>query len=464
MEKFDYTVIGAGPGGYVSAIRASQLGLKTALIEKQTRLGGTCLNIGCIPSKALLESSELFYSAKNKLHEHGINIKDVGFNLDAMMSRKTKIVETLTDGVNTLMLKNKIKVIKGLGSLGDKCTIIIEKDKKKELIESDKIVLAMGSLPVELPFMKFDHEHVIDSTDALELKAVPEKLIIIGAGAIGLELGSVWSRLGSKVSIIEMLPQIAPFADKIMSTMLQRSLVKQGIDFFLKAKVTGATVKGAEIEVTYIMNGNELTVTGNKVLVAVGRRPNTLTAGLTNSGIKFNDSGFVSVDEKWESNLDNVFAIGDLKEGPMLAHKAAEEGIAVAEICAGKPGHVNYDAIPNVVYTWPELATVGITEETAKQEKIDFKVGKFFFRGNGRALSLGETDGLVKIIAEKETDQVLGVQILGPRASDMIAEAVLGLEFKATAEDFARTTHAHPSLSEVLKEAAMAVDKRQIHG
>ncbi len=463
MDKFDFVVIGSGPGGYVSAIRAAQLGLKTAIIEKDEHLGGTCLNIGCIPSKALLESSEWYHSAQHKFQDHGINLKGVGFDLNQMMTRKQKIVRTLTDGVGTLMKKNKVKVYHGTGNLtGDK-QIDISTGSETVSIKADAIVLAMGSLPVELPFMPFDHKQIVDSTDALSFDTVPKSMAVIGAGAIGLELGSVWRRLGADVSVFEMLPQIAPFADKQMSIMLQRYLAQQGLNFHLKAKVTGAKVVRNKVELSYELGGESSILKVDKVLVAVGRKPNSSSAGIQEYGIKIGNNGFVETDN-WKTNVDGIYAIGDLVDGPMLAHKAEEEGIAVAEIVAGKPGHVNFDAIPNVIYTWPELAAVGINEEEAKANGIKYRVGKFFFRGNGRALSMGETDGLVKVIADAESDQVLGVHIVGPRASDMIAEAVLGMEFKVSSEDIARTSHAHPSLSEALKEAAMAVDKRQIHG
>ncbi len=465
MSSFDFAVIGAGPGGYVAAIRAAQLGLKTVLIEKNERLGGTCLNIGCIPSKALLESSEWFHQAGHQFENHGIQLKDVKLDLKAMMSRKEEVVKTLTDGIGMLMKKNKVTVMQGTGVLKEKGKVEVETADGKETIEAKTIVFAMGSVPVELPFMKFDHERIIDSEDALALDKVPKKLIVVGGGAIGLEMGSVWARLGSEVTVVEMLPQIVPFADKQLAKMLQRSLKDLGMEFHLEAKVTGAEVLKTKAKLTFEdKKGDEHTIDGDKVLVAVGRKPNPNTAGVKDAGVELDDKGFVKVDEHWQTNLEGVYAIGDLIQGPMLAHKAEDEGMAVAEHAAGKSGHVNYDAIPNVVYTEPELAMVGKTEDQCKEEKIKVKTGKFYFRGNGRALALGNTDGLVKVVAEAETDTVLGVSILGPRASELIAEAVTVMEFHGSSEDIARTCHAHPTLSEAVKEAALAVENRAIHG
>ncbi|NQT34014.1 dihydrolipoyl dehydrogenase [bacterium] len=480
MEKFDYAIIGAGPGGYVSAIRAAQLGLKTALIEKDERLGGTCLNVGCIPSKALLESSELFYQAGHKFKEHGIIIDNVRSDLPIMMTRKNIIVKTLTDGIDDLMKKNQVSVLCGTGRLSSSDSITVQNGNETTSIEANALLLAMGSIPIELPFMPFDGKYIVNSTDALSFDAVPERLIVVGAGAIGLELGCVWSRLGSKVSAVEMLPQIAPFADRQMSIMLQRSLKSQGLEFYLGSTVTGAEVKTGRVSLTFEDAKGEIkTLDGDRILVAVGRKPNSRNTGLKDIGVNIEKNGSIPVDLNFQTNIQGVYAIGDLIHGPMLAHKAEDEGIAVAEIVAhhrrtglrtrpsnqaGNPGHVNYDTIPNVIYTSPELAVVGLSEEQAKEKNIKYKTGKFYFRGNGRALSLGETDGLVKILAEEETGKLLGVHILGPRASDLIAEAVIAMEFGVTAEKLARTIHAHPTLSEAVKEAAMAVNKRSIHG
>ncbi|MDP8239813.1 MAG: dihydrolipoyl dehydrogenase [Candidatus Hatepunaea meridiana] len=464
MDKYNYAIIGAGPGGYISAIRAAQLGLKTVLIEKDDRLGGTCLNVGCIPSKALLESSEWFTAAKHKFNDHGIIIHGVELDLRAMMARKEWIVKTLTDGIAVLMKKNKVTVVNGMGRLTAPGLIAVEHNGQSIEIEADAIILATGSIPIELPFMPFDGKYIVNSTDALSFDFVPEHLIVVGAGAIGLELGSVWNRLGAKVSIVEMLPQVAPFADKQMAIMLQRSLKSQGMDFYLKSKVTGSEVKNGKVILTYEdAKGEAHTLEGNKILVAVGRKPNSANVGLKEAGVMIEKSGIIPVDSKYRTNVKGIYAIGDLIQGPMLAHKAEEEGIAVAEIVEGKGGYVNYDIIPNVIYTSPELAVTGISEEEAKRRNIKYKTGKFYFRGNGRALSLGETDGLVKVLTDAETGKLLGVHILGPRASDLIAEAVLALEVEATAEDIGRMVHAHPTLSEAIKEAALGADGRQIH-
>lgn len=464
MQTYDYAVIGAGPGGYVSAIRAAQLGLKTVLIEKDATLGGTCLNVGCIPSKAILESSEQFEAVKHKLADHGVITGGVKLDLNRMMSRKDSIVKTLTDGVAMLMKKNKVTVMQGTGRLSDKNRIKVESSDNVQEIEAETIVLAMGSVPVELPFMRFDGKTIVSSTEALSFDKVPDHLIVVGAGAVGLELGSVWSRLGSKVTVIEMLPQITPFADRQMAIMLQRSLTNQGLNIHLETKVTGATVKKGKVVVTYEdKEGKPGSLKGDKVLVSVGRKPNSKGCGLEDVGVTVEKNGMIPVDSQLQTNVAGIYAIGDLIHGPMLAHKAEEDGIAIAEIAAGKAGHVNYDIIPSVVYTEPEMAAVGLSEEQAKDRGIKYKVGKFFYRGNGRALSLGATDGLVKILADAESDRLLGVHILGTRASDLIAEAVAVMEFSGSSEDIARTVHAHPSLSEIVKEAAMAVEKRAIH-
>ncbi len=465
MKSFDYAIIGAGPGGYVSAIRAGQLGLNTVLIEKDDALGGTCLNVGCIPSKALLESSEMYFSTKHKWSEHGLAAENIRFDLATMLARKETVVKTLTDGVATLMKKYKVTVMKGFGKLAGDGKIDVESDGNVETIEAKTIVLAMGSISVELPFMKFDGENIVSSTEALSFTSVPEHLIIVGAGAIGLEMGSVWNRLGSKVSVVEMLPQVTPFADKQMATMLQRSLKSQGFNFYLGAKVTGAELTDGMLELSFENKKGEIEkLIGDKVLVAVGRKPNSAGCNLDKIGVSTERNGMVIVDDQWRTNVEGVYAIGDLVQGPMLAHKAEEEGVAVAEIAAGMTGHVNFDAIPNVVYTHPELAVVGLSEEQLKEQGRAYNSGKCFFRGNGRALSMGETDGLVKILADKETDEILGAHILGAHASDMIAELAVAVEFKATAEQIARTCHAHPTLSEVIKEAALAVGNRSIHG
>ncbi len=464
MEAFDLVVLGAGPGGYVCAIRAAQLGLRTAIVEKEPSLGGTCLNVGCIPSKALLESSELVHVAKSEMAGHGITVGDVAFDLSKMMDRKRGIVKQLTDGIGMLMKKNKITVLRGRGVLRGAGKVSVEGADGASDVEAKAVCLAMGSVPVELPFMKFDGVHVVSSTEALSFETVPKRMVVVGAGAVGLELGSVWSRLGAKVTVLEMLPSITPFADGQAAKTLKKSLEAQGIEIRLETKVTGAKVEGDQAHVSFeTKDGKSETIVCDRVLVSVGRKPCVDTAGLAEAGIVI-ERGRVVIDDSFRTNLPGVYAIGDLVRGPMLAHKASEEGVAVAEIVAGKPGHVNYDAIPNVVYTHPELAQVGLTEEEAKQRGIAFKAGKYFYKANGRAKSLGAEEGFVKILAEEKTDRVIGAHIVGARASELIGELVLGMEFRAAAEDVARTSHAHPTLGEIIKEAALAVDRMAIHG
>jgi dihydrolipoamide dehydrogenase len=465
MDSYDLVVIGAGPGGYVCAIRAGQLGLKTALVEKDAALGGTCLNVGCIPSKALLESSELYHAARHKMEVHGVEPASVKLNLPRMMARKNAIVKELTDGIQLLMMKNKVTVLRGRGVLKAPGRVDVEGEGGPKELQAKAVVLATGSVPMELPFLRFDGQRVVTSTEALAFDKVPQHLVVIGAGAIGLELGSVWSRLGAKVTVVELLPRVAPFADAQMSTLLERSLKAQGLVFKLGSKVTAAKVEGDTVTLTVENSKGETeTVSGDRVLVSVGRKPSIDTAGIKEAGVALDDKGRVAVDHFFRTNVDGVYAIGDLIAGPMLAHKAMDEGVAVAEILAGKAGHVNYDAIPNVVYTHPELACVGLTEEQCKEKGIPIKVGKFFFKASGRAKSLAEEEGMAKVIAHAETDRLVGVHIVGTRASDMIPEGVLALEFGGSAEDIALTCHAHPTLSEILKEAALAVDKRAIHG
>ncbi len=463
MDRFDVAIVGAGPGGYVAAIRAGQLGLKTALIEKRDALGGTCLNVGCIPSKALLESSEAYHHTKHGLDQHGISVEGVGLDLAKLLERKTAIVSELTGGIAMLMKKNKVKVFQGVGTLDGPGRLLVKNDDETTTVEARSIVLAQGSVPVELPFLPYDGESIVSSTEALSFTEVPKHLLVVGAGAIGLELGSVWMRLGATVTVVELLPNVAPFADKQLSKTLERSLAGQGMNFMLKSKVTRAekTDEGLSVHIENDKGETQI-LACDKLLVAVGRRPNT--AGLKEAGVELNERGFVAVDEHFRTNLDQVYAIGDLIPGPMLAHKAEEEGIACVERLAGKAGHMNYEVIPSVIYTHPELAVVGLSEDEAKKQGIPVKSGKFLYRANGRAKSMGEQDGLVKVVAHKETDRLLGVHIVGARASDLISEAVVAMEFQASAEDLARTIHAHPTLSEIVKEAAMAVDKNQIHG
>jgi len=465
-ERYDLVVVGAGPGGYVAAIRAAQLGMKVACVEKRSDLGGTCLNIGCIPSKALLDSSELYHLAKEKFARHGIKTGGVSLDLPAMLKRKDEVVKGLTDGVRYLFRKNKIEPIFGAAKLTSPTTLQVAKNEGGTVdLEAGHILLATGSAPTPLPFLPFDGKTVVSSTEALCFEKPPEHLVVIGGGVIGLELGSVWKRLGSKVTVIEFLPRIVPFADNEMGALLHKSLVKQGLEFHLDTKVTGAKVdKGKATVVAQAKDGKELSFPCDKVLVSVGRRAYSEGLDLAKAGVKADaKTGKVLVDDHFRTNIPTISAIGDLIDGPMLAHKAEDEGVAFAEMLAGKPGHVDYNTIPNVVYTWPELASVGKTEEQLKEQNVDYRVGKFPFLANGRAKAMDETEGIVKILADSRTDRVLGVHILGPRASDLIAEAVTTMEFAGSAEDVARICHAHPTLSEAVREAALAVDKRAIH-
>ncbi|HEY1859366.1 MAG TPA: dihydrolipoyl dehydrogenase [Gemmataceae bacterium] len=464
-ERYDLVVIGAGPGGYVAAIRAAQLGLKVACVEKRGTLGGTCLNIGCIPSKALLDSSEYFTLARSRFGVHGIQVGDVRLDLPAMMARKDKVVHGLTQGVEFLFKKNKITWVRGAGRLagGEKVVVKGAQDSVTTL-EGEAILLATGSEPIGLPALPFDGAAIVSSTEALAFERVPEHLIVVGGGYIGLELGSVWSRLGAKVTVLEFLPHILPVTDREIAGLLQKALVKQGLSFHLGTKVTGASVQGGQVIVNAQSEGKEVLFKGDKVLVAVGRRPFTANLGLAEAGVALEErTGRVLVDENFETNVPGVYAIGDLIAGPMLAHKGEEEGIALAERLAGKRTEVNYNAIPSVIYTWPEVAAVGLTEEQARENGRELHIGRFPFFANARAKSLDETEGIVKVIADAKTDRLLGVHIIGPRASDLIAEAVSVLEFGGSAEDIARTCHAHPTLSEAVREAALAVDGRSIH-
>ena len=457
-NTFDLIVIGAGPGGYVAAIRAAQLGLNVACVEKE-ELGGTCLNVGCIPSKALLESSELFHQAETSLEVHGVKASNVELDLPGMMARKAGIVKKMTGGIRGLFRKNKVTHLEGLGKLAGDGKV----DVGGEIYTAEHILIATGSSTIELPSLPYDGEYVIGSTEALALDSVPEKMIVVGAGAIGLELGSVWKRLGAEVQVVEFLDRITPPMDRELSNGLQKLLEKQGLSFAFETLAQSAEVVDGKVNVE-LKQGDEITTkTCDRLLVAVGRKPNTEGLGGEDVGLEMDDKGRILVNEKFETNVSGVYAIGDVIPGPMLAHKAEEEGVAAVELIAGKAGHVNYDAIPNVVYTHPELASVGLNEEEVKEQGIPYKVGKFPFAANGRAHSLEATDGQVKIIAHEKTDRVLGVHILAARASDMLAEAVLALEFSASAEDLARTMHAHPTMPEAIKEAALAVEKEAIH-
>jgi dihydrolipoamide dehydrogenase len=456
---YDLIVLGGGPGGYVGAIRAAQLGMKVACVEKETALGGTCLRVGCIPSKALLDSSELYEQIKHKAETHGIGVKDLSIDVGAMLKRKDGVVSQLTKGIEGLFKKNKIDWIRGFGRLAGSDTVEVDGKDGKRTLKAKNILLATGSVPVELPFLKFDHERVIDSTGALSIPRVPEHLVVVGGGVIGLELGSVWLRLGAKVTVLEMLPTILPGMDAEIVKQADRILKKQGFDIRTKTKVTGAEREGDKVSVA--VEGADA-IEADYVLVAVGRRAYTDGMGFEDAGVKL-ERGVVQVDERYHTGVGNIYAIGDAIGGRMLAHKAEEEGIAAVENIAGKHGHVNYDAVANVVYTWPEIASVGMTEEEAKQKGVEYKVGKFPFLANGRAKAMGETDGMVKILADAKTDRMLGAHILGPRASDLIAELALAIEFEASAEDIARSVHAHPTLPEAIKEAALGVDGRIIH-
>jgi len=462
-EKFDVTVIGGGPGGYVCAIRLSQLGFKTACIESRSTLGGTCLNIGCIPSKSLLNLSENFHKAKN-FNKIGIETGEIKLNLSKMMENKDKAVTTLTKGVEFLFKKNKISYFKGIGSFKSLNEISIVRDGKEMTITTGKTIISTGSEPVSLPGIDFDEEKILSSTGALSISSLPKKMVVVGGGYIGLEMGSVWSRLGTEVQVIEFLEHITPGMDKEISNEFMKILKKQGIKFELNTKVEKITKtnNGVIIE-TSNKSGDKNKLEADVVLISVGRKPFTNNLNLENIGVDLDKKGRVKVNKNFETNIKNVYAIGDVIEGPMLAHKAEEEGIAVAELIAGQSGHVNYDVIPGVVYTSPEVASVGKTEEQLKEKGISYKIGKFPFVANSRAKAIDDSEGFVKILADSVTDKVLGVHIIGPHAGEIIAEMSVAMEFSASSEDIARTCHAHPTFSEAIKEAALSVDKRQIH-
>ncbi len=457
--SFDLVVLGGGPGGYVAAIRAAQLGFRTACIEKEPALGGTCLRVGCIPSKALLDSSELFEQIRHKAQLHGIRVEGATVDVPAMLARKDGVVKSLTQGVAGLFKKNKIEWIRGFGRMTSPETIEVTGESGTQTVRGKTIILAPGSVPVELPFLKFDGERIIDSTGAQFIPAVPEHLVIVGGGVIGMELGSVWLRLGAKVTILEAMPTILTGLDGEVVKTADRVFRKQGFDIRTGARVTGAERRGDKVLVS--VEGQE-PIEADYLLVSVGRRAYTDGMGFEEVGIRL-ERGVIQVDESFRTGVGNVFAIGDAIGGRMLAHKAEDEGVAAVEIAAGKHGHVNYDAVANIVYTWPEIASVGATEEELKGRGVEYRTGKFPFLANGRAKAMGETDGFVKILADARTDRMLGAHIIGPRASDLIAQLATAIEFQASAEDIARTVHAHPTLPEAVKEAALGVDGRMIH-
>src|SRR4051794_21586484 len=464
MDKFDVVIIGSGPGGYVAAIRAGQLGLKTAIVEKDKELGGTCLNIGCIPSKALLTSSDHFAFAKKEAPKHGIVIDNVSVDLNKMLQRKDKVVKTLTGGVRALMKTNKVTTFEGWGTITAAGKVSVKSSSgETQEIETKNIVIATGSVPVELPFAKFDGETVVSSTEALCFTEAPAKLLVIGAGAIGLELGSVWSRLGSAVTMLEFLPRIALGFDLEMANLLQRALTAQGMTFHLETKVSALKFEKGKVTATATKGGEEMNFDADKVLVSVGRRPFAEGVGAEKVGVEFDERKRIKVDQHFRTNVEGIYAIGDVIPGPMLAHKAEDEGIACVENIAGKAGHVNYDVIPGIIYTNPELAGVGLTEEQAKEEGREVRIGKFPFRANGRALANEDAEGLVKFVADAKTDRILGAHILQHAASELIAEAASVMEFGGSAEALGRTCHSHPTLSEAVKEAALAVGKRALH-
>src|SRR5262252_8434606 len=464
MEKFDVVIIGSGPGGYVAAIRSGQLGLKTALGEKDKEWGGTCLNVGCIPSKALLTSSVHFMFVKKEAAKHGIVIDGARVDLAKMQERKNKVVKTFNSGVRSLMKTNKVTVFEGMGTISGsgKVSIRSSNDETQE-VEAKNIVIATGSAPAELPFAKFDGKKIVSSTEALTFAEAPKKLVVVGAGAVGLELGSVWNRLGSEVTVLEFLPRIALGFDLELSNLLQRLLTAQGMTFHLEAKVSAVKVDNGRATVIATKGKEELKFEADKVLVSIGRRPFSDGLGAEKLCVALDEKKRIKVDKHYRTNVEGIYAIGDVIAGPMLAHKAEDEGIASVEIIAGKAGHVNYEAIANIIYTNPELAGVGLTEDQAKEQGIDVRIGKFPFRANSRALTGDDMEGMVKFVADAKTDRVLGAHILHHFASELIAEAVSVIEFAGSSEDIGRTTHSHPTLSEAVREAALNVEKRALH-
>ena len=464
-NQFECIVIGAGPGGYVAAIRLAQLGLKVAIIEKQKTLGGTCLNWGCIPSKALLDSSEHFHQAKHKFETHGIKVKDLKVDLKQMMKRKDDVVKNTTQGIEFLMKKNNIETFFGHATFKDKHTIEVSNETEKKTITSDKFIIATGSSVTPLKSVPTDKNKIITSDEAISLKEIPKHLIVIGGGVIGVELGSVYGRLGSKVTVVEYMDRLITTMDKDLGKALQRSFKGLDFNFEFNTMVTGSKYKGKEVVITAEdKKGNKKEYVGDYVLVSIGRRPNTENLGLDNIGVSVNEKGQIQVNEHFQTAVPTIYAIGDVIKGMMLAHKASEEGVVCAEYIAGQKGHLNYNTIPGVVYTWPEVASVGKTEEELKTANIDYKSGKFPFKASGRARASEESDGFVKVLSSKDTDEILGIHMIGPRAADMIAEAVLAMEYRASAEDIGMIVHPHPTFTEALKEAALdSTGKRPIH-
>ncbi|PWJ42210.1 dihydrolipoyl dehydrogenase [Sediminitomix flava] len=465
--NYDVTVIGSGPGGYVAAIRFAQLGFKTALIEKYNALGGTCLNVGCIPSKALLDSSEHYHQALHKFEKHGIKVEGLGIDFGRMIERKREVVKQMNKGVEFLMKKNKIDVHYGFGSFVDKNTVKVSKeDGSEETFTSENIVIATGSKPIIIPGVEYDKKRVITSTEALELDEIPKKLVIIGGGVIGLELGSVYARLGTEVSVVEFTDSLIPGMDKSLGKELQRVLKKEGFKFNFNTKVTSAKTEDDVVKITAedMKKGKSLEIEADYCLVSVGRRPYTDKLGLENAGVKLDDRGRVEVNANLQTNVENIYAIGDVVKGAMLAHKAEEEGMFVAELLAGQKPHINYKLIPGVVYTWPEVAGVGYTEEELKAEGRKYKTGSFSFRASGRAVASMDVDGFVKVIADEATDEILGMHMIGPRVADLISEGVVAMEYRASAEDVSRMSHAHPTFTEAIKEACLAAtEDRALH-
>jgi dihydrolipoamide dehydrogenase len=467
MNAFDVVVIGSGPGGYVAAIRCAQLGMKTALVEKYATLGGTCLNVGCIPSKAMLDSSEHFHNAAHTFGEHGIELSNLKVNLPQMVKRKDEVVKQTTAGIEFLMKKNKITVLRGHGAFESKNVVAVTAaDGSVEKVEAKKVIIATGSKPASVPGVTIDKKRIITSTEALNLPAVPEHMIIIGGGVIGMEMGSVYARLGAKISVVEFTDGIIGSMDRTLSKELQKSLAKLGFEFYLQHKVIEASTKGktATVKAVSLKDNKEITLKGDYVLVSTGRRPYTEGLNLEKAGLAADERGRIPVNEHCETAVPGIYAIGDVVRGAMLAHKAEEEGVYVAERMAGQHPHINHLLIPGVVYTWPEVAAVGYTEEQLKEQKRAYKSGSFPFKASGRARASMDTDGLIKVLADATTDEILGVHMIGPRAADMIAEAVVAMEFRASAEDIARISHAHPTFTESFREAALAAtDNRALH-